>query len=122
MTTMTRAYKKPRAVGKKPATAMATIQATANAISSDDSFIVTSKGHRFRFTPEEVGYSVSEVGGRGVNTQGDTFEEALSMAHDASRAMAEFREEMQAESMAKAKEIPAAKRRSAALATAKRQR
>ena len=60
------------------------------------SFIVTSEGHRYRFTPEKVGYSVSEIGVRGVNTQGDTFEEALAMAHEASRMMAEFREELAA--------------------------
>ena len=59
-------------------------------------FIVTSLGHSFRFVPEEIGYSVSEIGVRGVNTQGDTFEEALVNAHEASRLMAEFRIEMKA--------------------------
>lgn len=60
-------------------------------------FIVTSEGHRFKFTPEKIGYSVSEIGVRGVNTQGDTFENALAMAHEASSMMAEFREELAAE-------------------------
>ncbi len=63
------------------------------------SFIVTSRGHRFRFTPEDVGYSVSELGVRGVNTQGDSFEEALENAHEASRLMIEFRKELLAESV-----------------------
>jgi predicted RNase H-like HicB family nuclease len=66
-------------------------------------FIVTSEGHRFKFTPEKTGYSVSEIGVRGVNTQGDTFEEALAMAHEASRMMAEFREELAAETAAEKK-------------------
>lgn len=68
-----------------------------------NSFIVTSEGHRFRFTRESVGYSVSEIGVRGVNTQGDTFEEALANAHEATRVMAEFREEIKAEAAAKAR-------------------
>jgi predicted RNase H-like HicB family nuclease len=63
----------------------------------ENSFIVTNMGHRFRFTPEDVGYSVSELGVKGVNTQGDTFEEALENALEASRIMAEFREELSAE-------------------------
>ena len=83
------------------------------------SFIVTSEGHRFRFAPESVGYSVSEIGVRGVNTQGDTFEEALANAHDASRGMAEFREEMRAEAANRARLKPAAKRRPARPVAAK---
>jgi len=67
------------------------------------SFIVTSLGHSYRFTPEDIGYSVTEVGARGVNTQGDTFEEALANAHEASREMAEFRVELKAEAAAKSK-------------------
>jgi len=67
------------------------------------SFIVTSLGHSYRFTPEDIGYSVTEVGVRGVNTQGDTFEEALTNAHEASREMAEFRVELKAETAAKSK-------------------
>lgn len=67
----------------------------------DKSFIATSNGHRFKFIQDEIGYSVSEIGVRGVNTQGDTFEEALANAHEASALMAEFREEMRAESVAK---------------------
>ena len=61
------------------------------------SFIVTSMGHRFKFTPEDLGYSVSELGVKGVNTQGDIFEEALANALEASRVMGEFIEELQAE-------------------------
>jgi predicted RNase H-like HicB family nuclease len=67
-------------------------------------FIVTNMGHRFKFTPEDVGYSVSELGVKGVNTQGDTFEEALANALEASRVMAEFREELLAEAAAMPKE------------------
>ncbi len=64
------------------------------ALSMANPFIVTSMGHRFKFTPEDVGYSVSELGVKGVNTQGDSFEEALTNALEASRVMAEFREEL----------------------------
>ena len=60
----------------------------------EKSFVVTSGGHRFKFVSEDIGYSVSEIGVRGVNTQGDTFEEALANAHEASRLMAELRDEM----------------------------
>lgn len=83
------------------------------------SFIVVSEGHRFRFTPEDVGYSVSEIGVRGVNTQGDTFEEALENAHDASRGMAEFREEMKADAAMKSRKASPAKRRTVRRAAAK---
>ena len=65
------------------------------------SFIVTSLGHTFRFTPEDVSYSVSGMGVRGVNSQGDTFEEALANAHEAAREMAEFRIEMRVNDSAK---------------------
>ncbi len=61
---------------------------------AESAFVVISKGRTFRFTPEKVGYSVSEVGVKGANTQGDTFEEALANAHEASRLMAEFQAEM----------------------------
>lgn len=66
------------------------------------SFVVTSMGHRFKFTPEDTGYSVSELGVKGVNTQGDTFEEALANALEAARVMGEFREELRAEARAEA--------------------
>lgn len=84
----------------------------------DKPFIVTSLGHRFKFLPEETGYSVSEIGVKGVNTQGDTFEEALANAHEASRVMAEFREELLAETAARKKAAakpsrPRVRRRSA---------
>lgn len=85
-------------------------------------FIVTSQGHSFKFTPEEIGYSVSEVGVRGVNTQGDSFEEALANAHEASALMAEFRVEMQAEAAAKkrsaSKAMPVRRRRVSTVKTA----
>lgn len=67
------------------------------------SFIVVSGGHRFRFTPDSGGYVVGELGVRGANTQGGTFEEALANAHEASALMAEFREEIQVEDAAAAK-------------------
>jgi predicted RNase H-like HicB family nuclease len=86
---------------------------------SNKSFIVTSGGHRFRFIPEDVGYSVSEIGVRGVNTQGDTFEEALANAHDASRGMVEFREEMKAGAANRTRGRSAAKRRPARLPAVK---
>lgn len=69
---------------------------TASADAPLKPFIVTSGGHRFRFTPDTGGYCVTEIGVRGVNTQGDTFEEALANALDASEMMAELREEMAA--------------------------
>lgn len=56
-------------------------------------FIVSSGKYRFRFTPEEVGFSVTCTSVPGVNTQGDTFEEALANAHKA----AAFAEECIAE-------------------------
>ena len=41
-------------------------------------FLVKSGKRTFKFIPEpEGGFSVSCVGVKGVNTQGDTFEEAL---------------------------------------------
>lgn len=43
-------------------------------------FIVTSGRYKFRFVPEDVGFSVSCTNVRGINTQGDTFEEALENA------------------------------------------
>lgn len=44
-------------------------------------FIVKSGKYRFEFFPEpEGGFSVSCVGVKGINAQGDTFEEALQDA------------------------------------------
>jgi predicted RNase H-like HicB family nuclease len=82
-------------------------------MSSEKSFIVVSGGHRFRFTPDSGGYVVSELGVRGVNTQGGSFEEALANAHDASALMAEFREEIRVEDAAAAKACRSAGDRSA---------
>ena len=79
-------------------------------------FIVASQGRNFRFTPEAVGYSVTEVGVRGVNTQGDTFEEALANAHSASTEMAKFRFELEAEALAKSTQAKRGRRRRLAIA------
>lgn len=44
-------------------------------------FTVTSGKYKFKFVPEsEGGFSVSCVNVRGINTQGETFEEALCNA------------------------------------------
>ncbi|MDR3078027.1 MAG: hypothetical protein LBV15_04605 [Planctomycetota bacterium] len=70
------------------------------AIAIEKPFTVTSQGRRFRFIPEDVGFSVVEIGGSGACSQGDTFEEALAMIHEASTLMAEFREELRQKALA----------------------
>ena len=46
-------------------------------------FTVVLRDRRFKFTPEDKGYSVRCLDRRGVITQGDTFEEAAANALDA---------------------------------------
>ncbi len=62
-------------------------------------FIVKSGKYRFKFTPEEEGgFSVSCVGIKGVNTQGETFEEALKNALSAAAFVEECVAAIKAES------------------------
>lgn len=60
-------------------------------------FSVSSGKYRFRFTPEDAGFSVSCTTVPGVNTQGDTFEEALANAHKAAAFVEECLAEIAAE-------------------------
>ena len=46
-------------------------------------FTVSLNGHRFKFIPEDAGFSVQCLDRRGAISQGDTFEEAASNALDA---------------------------------------
>ncbi len=64
---------------------------------TDDSlqpFIVVSGKLKLRFIPDTGGFAVTGVGIRGLNTQGDTFEEALANAHDAAKLLEECEKEM----------------------------
>ena len=54
-------------------------------------FIVVSGDLKLRFIPDTGGFAVIGVNIRGLNTQGDTFEEALANAHDAARCLADSR-------------------------------
>lgn len=57
-------------------------------------FYVTSGKLKLKFIPDDVGYGVVGVGIRGLNTQGDTFEEALANAQDAAKELAKLRMDM----------------------------
>ena len=46
-------------------------------------FTVKLNGHRFKFVPEDTGFSVQCLDRRGAISQGDSFEEAASNALDA---------------------------------------
>jgi predicted RNase H-like HicB family nuclease len=54
-------------------------------------FVVVSGDLKLRFIPDSGGFAVIGVNPRGLNTQGDTFEEALANAHDAAKCLAESR-------------------------------
>ena len=69
------------------------------AIAIEKPFTVASRGSRFRFIPEAVGFSVVEIGGSRAYSQGDTFEEALMMIHEASALRAKLREESRQEAL-----------------------
>ena len=60
-------------------------------------FIVISGNLRLRFIPDSGGFAVIGISPAGLNTQGDTFEEALANAHDAARCLAESRAVMAGE-------------------------
>ncbi len=57
-------------------------------------FIVIDRGLRILITPCEGWYAVQGLDVRGLNTQGRTIEEAISMAHGAARALADARATM----------------------------
>ena len=54
-------------------------------------FIVIDNGLRILLTPSDGWYAVQGLDIRGLNTQGRTVEEAIYMAHDAAKALAESR-------------------------------
>jgi len=54
-------------------------------------FFIIDKGLRIQLTPCEGWYAVQGLDIRGLNTQGRTIEEAIYMAHDAAKALAESR-------------------------------
>lgn len=55
-------------------------------------FIVIDKGLRILVTLSDGWYAVQGLDMRGLNTQGRTIEEAIYMAHDAAKALADARE------------------------------
>ena len=59
-----------------------------------DPFIIIDKGLRILITPVDGWYAVQGLDVRGLNTQGRTIEEAISMAHDAAELLAEVRASM----------------------------
>ena len=58
---------------------------------SEKPFIVIDNGLRILLTPSDGWYAVQGLDIRGLNTQGRTVEEAIYMAHDAAKALAESR-------------------------------
>ncbi len=58
---------------------------------TSDSFIVIDKGLRILITPSDGWYAVQGLDICGLNTQGRTIEEAIYMAHDAAKLLAESR-------------------------------
>jgi predicted RNase H-like HicB family nuclease len=60
----------------------------------NEPFIVIDKGLRILITQCEGWYAVQGLDVRGLNTQGRTIEEAISMAHDAAEALAGARSAM----------------------------
>lgn len=67
-------------------------------------FVVIDKGLRIQLTPSDGWYAVQGLDIRGLNTQGRTVEEAIYMAHDAAKALAESRAIMAKEMAKKARE------------------
>jgi predicted RNase H-like HicB family nuclease len=65
-------------------------------------FVVKSGKYRFKFSAEpEGGFSVSCVGIKGINTQGETFEEALQNALSAAEFVEQCVADIAAEEIAK---------------------
>lgn len=58
------------------------------------SFVVIDKGLRLLITHDSGWYAVQGLDMPGLNTQGKTIEEAICMAHDADKLLAETREVM----------------------------
>lgn len=67
------------------------------------SFVVIDKGLRILITPSDGWYAVQGLDIRGLNTQGRTIEEAIYMAHDAAKALADARAMMAKETAGKVK-------------------
>lgn len=85
------------------------------------SFMVVDGELRLKVTPDSGWYCVEGLDIKGLVTQGRTIEEAIYMAHDAARALAESRAIMAAQKAAKAKAQKAkGKAKKATPATVKR--
>lgn len=67
------------------------------------SFVVIDGDLRLLITPDSGWYCVQGLDIRGLNTQGRTIEEAIYMAHDAAKALAESRAIMAKELAKRAK-------------------
>lgn len=84
----------------------------------DKSFVVIDNGLRLLLTPSDGWYAVQGLDIRGLNTQGKTVEEAISMAHDAAKALDESRaimaKELAKRTQAVKKAMPKPRRKSAA--------
>ncbi len=70
---------------------------------SSKSFMVVDGELRLKITPDSGWYCVEGLDIKGLVTQGRTIEEALYMAHDAAKTLAESRAIMAAQKAAKAK-------------------
>jgi predicted RNase H-like HicB family nuclease len=78
--------------------------------STNRGFIVIDGDLRLKFTRNGKWYVVEGLDIRGLNTQGKTFEEALFMAHDAAKLLAEDRAAWMAELSSAQKRLQAASR------------
>ncbi len=86
---------------------------------ASDSFIVIDKGLRILITPSDGWYAVQGLDIRGLNTQGRTIEEAIYMAHDAAKLLAESRTIMAKETAREISSAPQHKSRRRQAAGAK---
>lgn len=75
-------------------------------VEKTESFIVIDKGLRILVTPCEGWYAVQGLDVRGLNTQGRTIEEAISMAHDAAEALSDARAAMAGKTAREMKSAP----------------
>ncbi|MCC8179466.1 MAG: hypothetical protein LIP23_00920 [Planctomycetes bacterium] len=70
---------------------------------ANKSFMVVDGELRLKITPDSGWYCVEGLDIKGLVTQGRTIEEAIYMAHDAAKALAESRAIMAAQKAAKSK-------------------
>ncbi len=70
---------------------------------ANKSFMVVDGELRLKITPDSGWYCVEGLDIKGLVTQGRTIEEAIYMAHDAAKALAESRAIMAAQKAMKAK-------------------